>query len=96
MFNIGMKGPSNQSAYGSGTFLDLLHNPYVKCGIATTALFGSGRGIIDSQCFLILCISVPFSVYMLFCSMVCQWIATGVYFLMFNQFLRIGVGDFEQ
>uniref|UniRef100_A0A804PXH5 Uncharacterized protein n=2 Tax=Zea mays TaxID=4577 RepID=A0A804PXH5_MAIZE len=25
-------------------FLDLLHNPYVKCGIATTALFGLGRG----------------------------------------------------
>ncbi|AQK84266.1 hypothetical protein ZEAMMB73_Zm00001d037541 [Zea mays] len=24
-------------------FLDLLHNPYVKCGIATTALFGLGR-----------------------------------------------------
>jgi hypothetical protein len=54
--------------------------PYVKCGIATTALFGPGRGIIGSQCFLILCISVPFSVYMLFCSMVCRWIATAVYF----------------
>ncbi|KAL5657071.1 hypothetical protein ACJX0J_030234, partial [Zea mays] len=24
-------------------FLDLLDNPYVKCGIATTALFGLGR-----------------------------------------------------
>ena len=80
MFNIGAKGPSDQSTHGSGTFLDLLHNPYVKCGIATTALFGLGRGIIDSQCFLILCISVPFAVYMLFCSVVCRWIATAVYF----------------
>ena len=80
MFNIGAKGPSDQSAHGSGTFLDLLHNPYVKCGIATTALFGPGRGIIGSQCFLILCISVPFAVYMLFCSVVCRWIATAVYF----------------
>ncbi|ONL94198.1 Copper-transporting ATPase PAA2 chloroplastic [Zea mays] len=31
---------------GHGTFLDLLHNPYVKCGIATTALFGPGRDIL--------------------------------------------------
>jgi Cu2+-exporting ATPase len=26
--------------------LDLLHNTYVKCGIATTALFGPGRDIL--------------------------------------------------
>ncbi|RLN40305.1 copper-transporting ATPase PAA2, chloroplastic [Panicum miliaceum] len=31
---------------GHGTFLDLLHNTYVKCGIATTALFGPGRDIL--------------------------------------------------
>ncbi|AQK49228.1 hypothetical protein ZEAMMB73_Zm00001d048946 [Zea mays] len=35
-----------RSVFMSATerFLDLLHNPYVKCGIATTALFGLGRG----------------------------------------------------
>nr|CAB3501847.1 unnamed protein product [Digitaria exilis] len=31
------------------TFLDLLHNSYVKCGIATAALIGPGRGIIGSN-----------------------------------------------
>lgn len=29
-----------------GTFLDLLHNSYVKCGIAMVALFGPGRDIL--------------------------------------------------
>jgi hypothetical protein len=79
MFNIGVKGPLISLPMVQERFLDLLHNPYVKCGIATTALFGFGRGIIGSQCFLILCISVPFAVYMLFCSVVCRWIATAVY-----------------
>ncbi|KAL6867742.1 hypothetical protein ACP4OV_015766 [Aristida adscensionis] len=31
---------------GHGTFLDLLHNSYVKCAIAITALFGPGRDIL--------------------------------------------------
>ncbi|KAL5219437.1 hypothetical protein ABZP36_020121 [Zizania latifolia] len=31
---------------GHGTCLDLLHNSYVKCGIAITALFGPGRDIL--------------------------------------------------
>ncbi|CAD6202338.1 unnamed protein product [Miscanthus lutarioriparius] len=31
---------------GHGTFLDLLHNSYVKCGIATAALLGPGRDIL--------------------------------------------------
>ncbi|XP_040378524.1 copper-transporting ATPase PAA2, chloroplastic [Oryza brachyantha] len=31
---------------GHGTFLDLLHNSYVKCGIAIAALFGPGRDIL--------------------------------------------------
>ncbi|XP_051183175.1 copper-transporting ATPase PAA2, chloroplastic [Lolium perenne] len=31
---------------GHGTFLDLLHNSYVKCGIAMVALFGPGRDIL--------------------------------------------------
>ncbi|OEL16438.1 Copper-transporting ATPase PAA2, chloroplastic [Dichanthelium oligosanthes] len=31
---------------GHGTFLDLLHNSYVKCGIATVALLGPGRDIL--------------------------------------------------
>nr|CAB3496908.1 unnamed protein product [Digitaria exilis] len=31
---------------GHGTFLDLLHNSYVKCGIATAALIGPGRDIL--------------------------------------------------
>jgi hypothetical protein len=33
------------SVHDAGTFLDLLHNSYVKCGIAMVALFGPGRGI---------------------------------------------------
>jgi hypothetical protein len=36
---------SDRSVRGAGTFLDLLHNSYVKCGIAVAALFGPGRGI---------------------------------------------------
>uniref|UniRef100_A0A0E0K9J8 HMA domain-containing protein n=1 Tax=Oryza punctata TaxID=4537 RepID=A0A0E0K9J8_ORYPU len=32
---------------GHGTFLDLLHNSYVKCGIAIAALFGPGRGFLS-------------------------------------------------
>ena len=43
--------------HGAGTFLDLLHNSYVKCGIATAALLGPGRGIVGSQR-LILCVRV--------------------------------------
>ncbi|GJN30447.1 hypothetical protein PR202_gb18755 [Eleusine coracana subsp. coracana] len=31
---------------GHGTFLDLLHNSYVKCGIAVAALLGPGRDIL--------------------------------------------------
>ncbi|VAH87069.1 unnamed protein product [Triticum turgidum subsp. durum] len=31
---------------GHGTFLDVLHNSYVKCGIAVVALFGPGRDIL--------------------------------------------------
>uniref|UniRef100_A0ACD5TVA0 Uncharacterized protein n=1 Tax=Avena sativa TaxID=4498 RepID=A0ACD5TVA0_AVESA len=31
---------------GHGTFMDLLHNSYVKCGIAMVALFGPGRDIL--------------------------------------------------
>uniref|UniRef100_A0A0E0CW34 HMA domain-containing protein n=1 Tax=Oryza meridionalis TaxID=40149 RepID=A0A0E0CW34_9ORYZ len=31
---------------GHGTFLDLLHDSYVKCGIAIAALFGPGRDIL--------------------------------------------------
>ncbi|XP_062210075.1 copper-transporting ATPase PAA2, chloroplastic [Phragmites australis] len=31
---------------GHGTFLDSLHNSYVKCGIAIAALFGPGREIL--------------------------------------------------
>jgi len=44
--------------HGAGTFLDLLHNSYVKCGIATAALLGPGRGIVGSQRLLILCVRV--------------------------------------
>ncbi|KAL5676663.1 hypothetical protein ACJX0J_012794, partial [Zea mays] len=43
MFNIGVKGPLISLPMVQERFLDLLHNPYVKCGIATTALFGFGR-----------------------------------------------------
>lgn len=43
--------------------MDLLHNSYVKCGIATAALFGPGRGIIGSQRFLILCILVSYTCF---------------------------------
>lgn len=45
--------------HDAGTFLDVLHNSYVKCGLAMVALFGPGRGILGSNIsFKILCICV--------------------------------------
>lgn len=32
----------------AGSFLDVLHNPYVKCVLASVSLFGPGKGIIQS------------------------------------------------